>query len=72
MIGTADPLNLVGIVTPGERIRAAGKNRLVYRDGQPIAVFEAGQVRELVALDSATSTRVALALTARRPAVALT
>ena len=72
VIGTADPLNLVGIVTPGERIRAAGKNRLVYRDGQPIAVFEAGQVRELVALDSATSTRVALALTARRPAVALT
>jgi len=72
VIGTADPLNLVGIVTPGERIRAAGRNRLVYRDGQPIAVFEAGQVRELVALDSATSTQVALALTARRPALALT
>ncbi len=67
VIGTADPLNLAGIVTPGERIRAAGRNRLVYRDGQPIAAFEGGQVRELVHLDSATSAQVAFALKARRP-----
>jgi ATP-dependent Lhr-like helicase len=67
VIGTADPLNLAGIVTPGERIRAAGRNRLVYRDGQPIAALEGGQVRELVHLDSAASAQVAFALKARRP-----
>ncbi|HSC30015.1 MAG TPA: hypothetical protein VLD67_22230, partial [Vicinamibacterales bacterium] len=46
-ISTADPLNLVGIVTAGDRIRAAGRNRLVYRDGVPLAVREGELVREL-------------------------
>ena len=32
-ISAADPLNLTGIVTAGERIRAAGRNRIAYRDG---------------------------------------
>ncbi|HEY0871995.1 MAG TPA: DEAD/DEAH box helicase, partial [Vicinamibacterales bacterium] len=39
-ISAADPLNLTGIVTPGERIRTAGRNRIVYRDGVPLAVRE--------------------------------
>jgi ATP-dependent Lhr-like helicase len=51
---TADPLNLVGVLTAGERIRAAAGNTLVYRDGLPIAVVENEVVRELVPLDSAT------------------
>ena len=34
-ISAADPLNLAGIVTAGDRIRAATGNRLVYRDGVP-------------------------------------
>ena len=38
VIGTADPLNLAGIVTAGDRIRAAARNRLAYRDGVPSAV----------------------------------
>ncbi|HET7696163.1 MAG TPA: DEAD/DEAH box helicase [Vicinamibacterales bacterium] len=38
-ISAADPLNLAGIVTAGERIRAAGRATIVYRDGvlQPSA-----------------------------------
>ena len=39
-ISAADPLNLTGIVTAGERIRTAGRNRIVYRDGVPLAVVE--------------------------------
>jgi ATP-dependent Lhr-like helicase len=70
-ISTADPLNLAGIVTPGERVRAASRNRLVYRDGQPIALFEGGQIRELTALDPATRSQVAMAIKARRPALTL-
>ena len=46
-VGTADPLNLAGIVTPGERMRAAARNKLVYRDGVPIAVRGRGR-RDLV------------------------
>ncbi len=33
----ADPLNLVGVLTPGARIAGLTANRLVYRDGVPIA-----------------------------------
>jgi ATP-dependent Lhr-like helicase len=47
-ISAADPLNLSGIVTAGERIRVAGRNRIVYRDGVPLAVREGEFVRSLV------------------------
>lgn len=40
----ADPLNLLGIVTPGPRLPALTGNRLLYRDGLPIATFAAGEV----------------------------
>ncbi len=33
----ADPLNVVGVVTPGERIPAIASNRVLYRDGLPVA-----------------------------------
>jgi ATP-dependent Lhr-like helicase len=39
-----DPLNLVGILTPGRRITAIAANRILLRDGLPIAALEAGQV----------------------------
>jgi ATP-dependent Lhr-like helicase len=35
-ISAADPLNLVGIITPGPRVPAVRSNRVVYRDGLPI------------------------------------
>ena len=34
--------NLTGLVTPGDRIRAVASNRIVYRNGVPIAVSGAG------------------------------
>jgi ATP-dependent Lhr-like helicase len=63
-ISTADPLNLAGIVTPGERVRAAARTTLVYRDGVPIAAIEAELFRELVPLD--TETRVSIDRAVRR------
>jgi ATP-dependent Lhr-like helicase len=33
----ADPLNLVGVLTPGARLAGLTANRLVYRDGVPVA-----------------------------------
>ncbi len=49
----ADPLNLVGILTPGARLAALTGNRLVYRDGVPIAVLAAGKAQFLVTIDAA-------------------
>jgi ATP-dependent Lhr-like helicase len=50
-ISACDPLNLVGILTPGPRIGAVLGNRILYRDGVPVAAVEAGQVRSLAAVD---------------------
>ena len=36
----ADPLNLVGIITPGDAVPAFATNRILYRDGVPVAVKE--------------------------------
>jgi ATP-dependent Lhr-like helicase len=65
-ICTADPLNLTGIVTSGERVRAAARNRLAYRDGVAIAVVEGGIVRPLAALDDTLGREVSNVLRARR------
>ena len=50
----ADPLNLVGILTPGARLAALTGNRLLFRDGLPIASLAAGDVQFLTVLDGPT------------------
>jgi ATP-dependent Lhr-like helicase len=47
----ADPLNLVGILTPGARLPSLSSNRVLYRDGIPLAVFAGGEVRFLEKLE---------------------
>jgi ATP-dependent Lhr-like helicase len=51
-VSAADPLNLVGIVTPGERVPALRANRVLFRDGVPIAVRESREVRLVADLDA--------------------
>jgi ATP-dependent Lhr-like helicase len=46
-ISAADPLNLTGILTPGERVPALISNRILFRDGVPVLAREAGQIRPL-------------------------
>jgi ATP-dependent Lhr-like helicase len=50
-VSGADPLNLVGILTPGPRLPALTGNRVLYRDGIPIALLAAGAVQFLEALE---------------------
>ena len=50
-ISAADPLNLTGIVTPGERVPALAGNRILYEDGVPVMALIAGQVNPLGAFD---------------------
>ncbi len=47
----ADPLNLLGIVTPGARLPSLAGNRILYRDGLPIATYAAGEVQFLEKLE---------------------
>src|SRR3954470_23252581 len=71
VVSAADPLNLAGIVTTGDRVRAVAANRVVYRDGVPLAAMEGDYVRPLVAdTDVATAGGVTTALAGRSgPAV---
>ncbi|TMJ58223.1 MAG: DEAD/DEAH box helicase [Alphaproteobacteria bacterium] len=50
----ADPLNLAGILTPGPKLVALTGNRLLYRDGLPLALLAGGEVQFLETLDTAT------------------
>jgi ATP-dependent helicase Lhr and Lhr-like helicase len=48
----ADPLNLAGILTPGPKLAALTGNRLLYRDGIPLALLAGGDVKFLEAVDA--------------------
>jgi ATP-dependent Lhr-like helicase len=51
-ISGADPLNLTGIVTLGDRIRAAASSRVVYRNGIPVMAMEGDMLRTLADVDA--------------------
>ncbi|MEP6921836.1 MAG: DEAD/DEAH box helicase [bacterium] len=61
-VSAADPLNLVGIITPGSRITAHSANRILYRDGEPVAVLESGATRFLIELSRSAEWKAKAAL----------
>jgi ATP-dependent Lhr-like helicase len=70
-ISAADPLNLTGIVTPGERVPALAGNRILYEDGVPIMALVAGQVKPLGAFDTDRTAALTQSLIRRPLAPAL-
>jgi ATP-dependent Lhr-like helicase len=68
-VSGADPLNLVGILTPDDAVPAITTNRVLYRDGVPIVVKE-GEGKERFLVDVPAEERDILrgALLRRRPA----
>jgi ATP-dependent Lhr-like helicase len=46
-VSAADPLNVVGILTPGRRVAALAGNRVLFRDGLAVAVREGATTRLL-------------------------
>jgi ATP-dependent Lhr-like helicase len=64
-ISAADPLNLVGILTPGPRLPALTGNRLLFEDGLPIAVMAGGDVQVLAQTSSVGAWELRLALLGR-------
>ncbi len=69
-VSGADPLNLVGILTPGDAVPALTTNRILYRDGVPIVVKEGEGKSERFLVDVPAEERDILrgALLRRRPA----
>ena len=65
VVSAADPLNLAGIVTSGERVRASAANRLAYRDGVPMAVLEGEFMRPLADFTATAAAEVTSALAGR-------
>ncbi len=61
-VSAADPLNLVGIITPGGRITAFTPNRILYHNGEATAVMESGETRFLVELSRAMEWKAKAAL----------
>jgi ATP-dependent helicase Lhr and Lhr-like helicase len=70
VISAADPLNLTGIITSGERVRAIPSNRIAYRDGVAVSTMEGDCLRPLAAVEPAQAMEVAAALAGRRVPVA--
>lgn len=48
-ISAADPLNLVGIITPGSKLPALPGNRILYQGGAPLAILSGKEIRWLAA-----------------------
>jgi ATP-dependent helicase Lhr and Lhr-like helicase len=65
-ISGADPLNLTGIITGDDRIRASAANRIVYRNGVPVAAMEGDLLRTFVDLDPELAADAAAAAAGRR------
>ena len=53
-LSAVDPLNLTGIITPGQRVPATINNRILYKDGKPVAVSIAGEIKFLEKTDNQT------------------
>jgi ATP-dependent Lhr-like helicase len=64
-LSAADPLNLAGIVTSGDRVPAMLGTRIVYRDGVPLSVLEGDNLRPLTAVPPEIAGAVATALAGR-------
>ncbi|NIE75081.1 DEAD/DEAH box helicase [Pantoea sp. Ap-967] len=48
MVSASDPLNVIGSLLPGAKVPAMSGNRLLYRDGVPVATRIAGRYAYLV------------------------
>ena len=63
-LSACDPLNLAGVTTPGPKVPAVLGNRVLLRDGVPVASLESGHIRWHTEPDEAVRTRGVDLLTA--------
>jgi ATP-dependent helicase Lhr and Lhr-like helicase len=70
-LSAADPLNLIGILTPGSRLPSLAGNRLLYRDGMPMATYAGGDTQYLENLGPKEQWEAQTALLRRHVPIAL-
>ncbi len=66
IISAADPLNLTGIVTSGDRVRAIAGTRIAWRDGIAVSMMEGDFLRPLADIEPQNAIEIATALAGRR------
>jgi len=66
VVSGADPLNLTGILSTGERIRTSTGTRIVYRNGVVLAAMEGDMLRMLAPLEGEDAAQVAAVAAGRR------
>lgn len=66
-LSAVDPLNLAGIITPGRRVPAQVNNRILYRDGVPLAAIIAGEVELFAELGERQQAQVRQLLVRKAP-----
>ena len=57
-VSASDPLNLTGIITPGRKVPAYYSNRILYKNGVPVATTEGKEVRWLEEFDGEEKWRI--------------
>jgi ATP-dependent Lhr-like helicase len=62
ILSAADPLNLVGIITPGPRIPAIGRAALALVDGRLVATYQSREVQFHAPLDPAQQAEIGRAI----------
>ena len=55
VVSACDPLNLVGILTAGEKVPAVLGNRVVFKDGVPLSSLESGELISRINNDAQVS-----------------
>jgi ATP-dependent Lhr-like helicase len=65
-IAATDPLNLLGTLLPGDKVPAVAGNRVLFRDGVPVATLSAGEFAFFGEPDAATREQMRTHLARRR------
>jgi ATP-dependent helicase Lhr and Lhr-like helicase len=65
-VAATDPLNLVGTLLPGDKVPAVAGNRVLFRDGVPVATLVAGAFNYLGETDAAARESMRARLARRR------
>lgn len=65
-INAADPLNLTGLVTPGQRVPSQPGQRILYRDGIPIATGAHDKISFLMPVEAQDEWQIRNALLRKR------
>jgi ATP-dependent Lhr-like helicase len=66
-VSAADPLNLVGIITPGPKLPALPGNRVLYKAGVPLAVWAGKEMRWLATPNDVDEWAIKTSLIRRSP-----